>query len=217
MKNNLKLVEDCAQSHGCKHTLMAATGNINDAAGHSFYPEKDLETLGASGAVTTNDSELAACVRAHANYGSQKKSVFKSAGRNSCLDEIQAAFLDIKLKYLTQDHLVRKKVAHYFYDHLNNPLIAPPDLLPHEQNTYHLFPIIVKGKANRDCLHDYLEQNCVGTVCHYPIAPHHQECYAKKNWSTPMFSLPITERLADKKLSLPIGLTITLEEVTEAV
>lgn len=225
-KYNLKLIEDCAQSHGCKHTDGRVTGNIGDAAGHSFYPGKNLGALGDGGAVTTNDPELAAAVRALANYGSQKKYVFKYAGRNSRLDEIQAAVLDVKLKYLVEDNAKRKVVAHYYYDHINNPLITLPDLLPDEQNAYHLFPIIVKGnpsaeaqgeKSNRDRLHDYLEQNGVGTVCHYPIAPHKQECYSKEAWNTPQLSLPITERLADEELSLPIGPAITLEEVAEVV
>lgn len=225
-KYNLKLIEDCAQSHGCKHTDGRVTGNIGDAAGHSFYPGKNLGALGDGGAVTTNDPELAAAVRALANYGSQKKYVFKYAGRNSRLDEIQAAVLDVKLKYLVEDNAKRKVVAHYYYDHINNPLITLPDLLPDEQNAYHLFPIIVKGnpsaeaqgeKSNRDRLHDYLEQNGVGTVCHYPIAPHQQECYSKEAWNNPQLSLPITERLADEELSLPIGPAITLEEVAEVV
>lgn len=216
-KYNLKLVEDCAQSHGCKHTDGRVTGNIGDAAGHSFYPGKNLGALGDGGAVTTNDSELAACVRALANYGSQKKYVFKYAGRNSRLDEIQAAVLDVKLKYLTEDNQHRKEVAHYYYEHLSNPLITLPDLLPDAQNAYHLFPIIVNGKENRDRLHDYLEQNGVGTVCHYPIAPHKQECYIKQVWNMPQLNLPITERLADEELSLPIGPAITLEEIAEVV
>ena len=92
-----------------------------------------------------------------------------------------------------------------------------PDLLPDEQNVYHLFPIIVKGKENRDRLHNYLEQNGIGTVCHYPIPPHKQECYAKEFWNIPQQSLPITERLADEELSLPIGPAITMEEVAEVV
>lgn len=234
-KYNLKLVEDCAQSHGCGCVVsngydgswsFKITGSIGDAAGHSFYPGKNLGALGDGGAVTTNDSELAAAVRALANYGSQQKYVFKYAGRNSRLDEIQAAVLDVKLKYLVEDNAKRKVVAHYYYDHLNNPLITLPDLLPDEQNAYHLFPIIVRGnpsaeaqgeKSNRDRLHDYLEQNGVGTVCHYPIAPHQQECYCKEAWNTPQLSLPITERLADEELSLPIGPAITLEEVAEVV
>ncbi|MCM0240359.1 DegT/DnrJ/EryC1/StrS family aminotransferase [Bacteroides fragilis] len=216
-KHNLKLSEDCAQSHGCKHTDGRVTGNIGDAAGHSFYPGKNLGALGDGGAVTTNDPELAATVRALANYGSQCKYIFKYAGRNSRLDEIQAAVLDVKLKYLVENNARRKAVAHYYYEQINNPLITLPDLLPDEQNAYHLFPIIVSGKENRDRLHDYLEENGVGTVCHYPIAPHQQACYAKEFWNTPHLSLPITERLANEELSLPIGPTITLEEVAQVV
>ena len=215
-KYNLKLVEDNAQAHGCKFKDGKVTGSIGDAAGHSFYPGKNLGALGDGGAVTTDDPELAAAVRALANYGSQKKYVFKYAGRNSRLDEIQAAVLDVKLKYLIEDNAHRKEVAHYYYTHINNPLISLPDLLPDEQNVYHLFPILV-GEGKRDALHDYLEQNEVGTVCHYPIAPHKQECYANEAWNAPQLSLPITERLADEELSLPIGPTISIEEVAQVV
>ena len=232
-KYNLKFVEDNAQAHGCYaptnnselstdsqlstlNSQLRMTGSIGDAAGHSFYPGKNLGALGDGGAVTTNDPELAAAVRALANYGSQKKYVFKYTGRNSRLDEIQAAVLDVKLKYLVEDNAHRKEVAHYYYDYINNPLIALPDRLPDEQNAYHLFPILV-GEGKRDALHDYLEQNGVGTVCHYPIAPHKQECYAKAEWNTPQLSLPITERLADEELSLPIGPAISLEDVATVV
>ena len=211
-KYNLKLVEDNAQAHGCKFTDGRLTGSIGDAAGHSFYPGKNLGALGDGGAVTTNDEELAKAIRALANYGSQKKYVFKYTGRNSRLDEIQAAVLDVKLKYLVEDNLHRKEVAHYYYEHINNPLITLPDLLPDEQNAYHLFPIIVGG-GKRDALHDYLDENGVGTVCHYPIAPHKQECYAKADWNMPQLSLPITERLADEELSLPIGPAIKKEDI----
>lgn len=215
-KYNLKLVEDCAQSHGCKFEDGRMTGNLGDAAGFSFYPGKNLGALGDGGAMVTNDEELAKAVRALANYGSQRKYVFKYAGRNSRLDEIQAAVLDVKLKYLVQDNAYRKAVAHYYYEHIDNPLIALPDLLPDEQNAYHLFPIIVKD-GKRDVLHDYLADNGVGTVCHYPIAPHKQECYSKETWNVPQLSLPITERLADEELSIPIGPTITMDEVREIV
>lgn len=215
-KYNLKLVEDCAQSHGCKFEGGRMTGNLGDAAGFSFYPGKNLGALGDGGAMVTNDEELAKAVRALANYGSQRKYVFKYAGRNSRLDEIQAAVLDVKLKYLVQDNVHRKTVAHYYYEHIDNPLIALPDLLPDEQNAYHLFPIIVKD-GKRDVLHDYLADNGVGTVCHYPIAPHKQECYSKETWNVPQLSLPITERLADEELSIPIGPTITMDEVREIV
>ena len=211
-KHNLKLVEDCAQSHGCKFKDGRVTGSIGDAAGHSFYPGKNLGALGDGGAVTTNDSGLAAAVRALANYGSQKKYVFKYAGRNSRLDEIQATVLDVKLKYLIQDNKHRQEVAKIYYEGIKNPLITLPDRLDDAQNVYHLFPVLV-GNGKRDALHDYLEQNGIGTVCHYPIAPHKQECYAKEIWNSPQLSLPITERLADEELSLPIGPAITKEEV----
>ena len=207
-KYNLKLVEDNAQAHGCKHVDGRVTGSIGDAAGHSFYPGKNLGALGDGGAVTTNDSELATVVRALANYGSQKKYVFKYTGRNSRLDEIQAAVLNVKLKYLVADNAHRKQVANYYYDHISNPLVMLPDKLADEQNAYHLFPILV-AEGRRDALHDYLEQNGVGTIIHYPIPPHKQECY--NEWNE--MSLPITEKIADEELSLPIGPSITMDEV----
>ena len=209
-KYNLKLVEDNAQAHGCKHTDGRITGSIGDAAGHSFYPGKNLGALGDGGAVTTNDEELAITVRTLANYGSSKKYVFKYTGRNSRLDEIQAAVLDVKLKYLVEDNAHRKAVANYYYDHIKHPLISLPDRLPDSQNVYHLFPILCE---KRDTLHDYLENNGVGTIIHYPIAPHKQECYKEWNGMT----LPITEYIADHELSLPIGPTITLDEVDYVV
>ena len=204
-KYNLKLVEDNAQAHGCKHTDGSITGSIGDAAGHSFYPGKNLGALGDGGAVTTNDKVLADTVRTLANYGSFKKYVFKYTGRNSRLDEIQAAVLDVKLKYLVDDNAHRKLVANYYYDHIKHPLITLPDRLADSQNVYHLFPILCE---KRDTLHDYLEKNGVGTIIHYPIAPHKQECYQVWNGMT----LPITEYIADHELSLPIGPTITLDE-----
>ena len=195
------------------------TGAIGDAAGHSFYPGKNLGALGDAGAVTTNDPELAAAIRALANYGSQRKYVFKYTGRNSRLDEIQAAMLDVKLKYLDEDIAKRQEVAAYYYDHISNPLIELPERLPDENNVYHLFPVLVapqspKGEVStRDRLHDYLQEHGVGTVIHYPIAPHKQECYAKEAWNIPQLSLPITERLADTELSLPISPCMTKEQV----
>lgn len=215
-KYSLKLIEDCAQSHGCRYLDGRVTGSLGDAAGHSFYPGKNLGALGDGGAVTTNDFELASAVRALANYGSQRKYVFKYSGRNSRLDEIQAAVLSVKLKYLDQDNAHRKEIAHYYYEHINHPLISLPTLLPDDQNVYHLFPVLV-GNSRRDELHDYLERNGVGTVCHYPIAPHHQECYEKAGWNTPRLNLPITEKIANQELSIPIGPTITMDEAARVV
>lgn len=216
-KYNLKLVEDNAQAHGCVYTPTGQrTGSIGDAAGHSFYPGKNLGALGDGGAITTNDSELAVVVRALANYGSQTKYVFKYAGRNSRLDEIQAAVLNVKLNYLEKDNQHRKDVAAYYIEHLNNKSVTLPDILPIEQNVFHLFPILV-GESKRDALHDYLERNGVGTVIHYPIAPHKQECYSNELWNKPQLSLPITEKIANEELSLPIGPSISFEDVTEVV
>ena len=218
-KYNLKL--------GCRFNGKR-TGSLGDAAGHSFYPGKNLGALGDAGAVTTNDPELAAAVRALANYGSQRKYVFKYAGRNSRLDEIQAAILDVKLKYLDEDIKRRQEVAAYYYEHTNNSVIELPQRLPDENNVYHLFPIIVKestlsyrkgmtAKEMRNGLHDYLAEHGIGTVIHYPIAPNKQECYSKESWNTPQLHLPITEMLADCELSLPISPCMSKEQIEYVV
>lgn len=214
-KYNLKLVEDNAQAHGCRFRRQR-TGSLGDAAGHSFYPGKNLGALGDAGAVTTNDPELAAAIRALANYGSQKKYVFKYTGRNSRLDEIQAAILDVKLRYLDEDIKKRQEVAAYYYGHIKNPLIELPERLADENNVYHLFPILV-ANGKRDALHDYLHEKGVGTVIHYPIAPHKQECYANNAWNMPQLSLPITEMIADCELSLPISPCMSQEQVEYVV
>ncbi len=228
-KYNLKLVEDNAQAHGCTTSIANSqspidyrrTGSIGGAAGHSFYPGKNLGALGDGGAVTTDDDELAAAIRALANYGSQKKYVFKYTGRNSRLDEIQAAVLDVKLRHLDEDLKARQAIAAYYYDNINNPLITLPTRLPDTENVYHLFPIFVKGDGQignrRDKLQAYLADNGVGTVIHYPIAPHKQECYANEEWNTPQLSLPITEQIAGEELSLPISSTMTIEEAEVVV
>ena len=214
-KYNLKLVEDNAQAHGCRFNGKR-TGSLGSAAGHSFYPGKNLGALGDAGAVTTNDPELAAAIRALANYGSQRKYVFKYTGRNSRLDEIQAAVLDVKLKYLDEDTKLRQKVAAYYYENINNPLVELPVRLADENNVYHLFPVLVKG-GKRDALHDYLADNGIGTVIHYPIPPHHQECYSREAWNTPQLQLPVTERIHNEELSLPMSPCMTQEQMEYVV
>ncbi|MBO5674435.1 MAG: DegT/DnrJ/EryC1/StrS family aminotransferase [Paludibacteraceae bacterium] len=222
---NLKLVEDNAQAHGCRFNGNR-TGSLGSAAGHSFYPGKNLGALGDGGAVTTDDDELAVAILALANYGSHKKYVFKYTGRNSRLDEIQAAVLDVKLRHLDEDLKARQAIAAYYYDNINNPLITLPTRLSDTENVYHLFPILVTSTSPlgdcgagslRDKLQKYLEENGVGTVIHYPIAPHKQECYVNEVWNTPQLSLPITEQIADCELSLPMGSTMTMEQVVEVV
>ena len=211
-KHNLKLIEDNAQAHGCRHTDGRRTGSIGDAAGHSFYPGKNLGALGDGGAVTTNDPELAKAVRTLANYGSSAKYVFKYTGRNSRLDEIQAAVLDVKLRYLEADNAHRQKVGAMYYDGIKNLLITLPTRLPDAQNVYHLFPILVR-ENKRDELQAYLKENGVETLIHYPIPPHKQQCYAAAEWNRPQLRLPITEQIAAQELSLPISPTIKPEDV----
>ena len=211
-KYGLKLVEDNAQAHGCICADGRKTGSIGDASGHSFYPGKNLGALGDGGAVITNDPDLAAAVRTLANYGSSAKYVFKYMGRNSRLDEIQAAVLDVKLKHLEADNAHRQKVAAMYYEGLRNPLISLPECLPDAQNVYHLFPILV-SENKRDELQSYLKENGIETLIHYPIPPHKQECYATEEWNRSQLNLPITEKLAAQELSLPIGPTISADNI----
>lgn len=208
-KYNLKLVEDNAQAHGCMFNGRK-TGSLGDVAGHSFYPGKNLGALGDGGAVTTNNKELADTIRTLANYGSPKKYIFKYCGRNSRLDEIQAAVLDVKLKYLDKDNAHRKQIARYYYEHIQNPAITLPEQMADESNVYHLFPVLCD---RRDELQEHLKQQGIGTVIHYPLPPHNQECYSE--WGK--LSFPITEQIANRELSIPIGPSITLEEASVVV
>lgn len=208
-KYNLKLVEDNAQAHGCKFNGKR-TGSLGDAAGHSFYPGKNLGAFGDGGAVTTDDEKLAQVVRALANYGSQKKYVFKYRGRNSRLDEIQAAVLDVKLRHLDEDVAVRKEVAKYYIGHITNPAIIIPVIKDWDAHVFHIFTIRTK---KRDELQKYLTDNGVQTIIHYPIPPHKQECY--KEWND--LSFPITEQIHDEELSLPMSPVLTEEEVKTVV
>ncbi len=196
-KYGLHLVEDNAQAHGCSYNGKK-TGSIGEVAGHSFYPGKNLGALGDGGAVTTDNKELSDCIRALANYGSQKKYVFKYRGRNSRLDEIQAAVLDVKLRHLDEDNRLRQQVAAYYYDNINNPFITLPARLPDENNVYHLFPVFCE---RRDELQQFLSQNGIQTLIHYPIPPHKQECY--KTWNN--CSYPITEKIHAQELSIPMN------------
>ena len=209
-KYNLKLVEDNAQAHGCRFQGGARTGSIGDAAGHSFYPGKNLGALGDGGAVTTSDPQLAECIRALANYGSTRKYVFKYTGRNSRLDEIQAAVLDVKLKYLDEDTEKRRAGARYYVENIKNPAIILPQVPDWQAHVFHLFPIRC---ARRDELQQYLADNGVQTVIHYPIPPHKQECY--REWNEQ--SYPITEQIHAEELSLPISPTLSMEQAAELV
>lgn len=208
-KYNLKLVEDNAQAHGCMYNGKR-TGSLGNAAGHSFYPGKNLGALGDAGAVTTNDAELAQTVRALANYGSACKYVFKYTGRNSRLDEIQAAVLRVKLKYLDQDVELRRQVAKYYIENITNPNIILPKVSDWNQHVFHIFSIRAE---QRDALQKHLTDNGIQTIIHYPIPPHKQECY--KEWNN--MQLPITEQIHEQELSLPMSPVMTEEEVKEVV
>lgn len=205
----LKLVEDNAQAHGCMYNGQK-TGSLGDAAAHSFYPGKNLGALGDAGAVTTNDMELANIIRAVTNYGSAKKYVFRYKGRNSRLDEIQAAVLNVKLKYLDKDNERRKQIAGMYINGITNPAIATPKVDDIDAHVFHIFPILTK---KRNELQQYLTNNGVQTIIHYPIAPHKQECC--KNWNS--WSFPKTEQIHSEELSLPISPVLTNKEVNEVI
>lgn len=208
-KYQLKLIEDNAQAHGCMYHGKR-TGSLGDAAGHSFYPGKNLGALGDGGAVTTNDEELAKMVRTLANYGSSKKYVFDYCGRNSRLDEIQAAVLSVKLRYLDDDNADRRRVAQYYLEMINNPKVVLPQVKDWNAHVFHIFAIRTE---HRDALQLYLKDNGVQTLIHYPIPPHQQKCYT--GWN--VRSYPITEQIHREELSLPMSPVMNMEDVDRLV
>ena len=204
-KHNLKLIEDGAQSHGAKWDDKIS-GGIGDAAGHSFYPGKNLGALGDAGAVTTNDKDLARIISALRNYGSEKKYENIYKGLNSRLDEIQAAFLNVKLKYIQDDIDNRRKVAAYYLSNINNKKIILPTVIEEEGHVWHLFVIRTK---NRDSLQDYLINKGIQTIIHYPIPPHKQVAYSEFNG----LEFAITESVHVEVLSLPIYNGLDLNDI----
>lgn len=218
-RHDLILIEDNAQAHGCLYGDRR-TGSLGIAAAHSFYPGKNLGALGDGGAVTTSDPELAEAIRTLANYGSSEKYIFRYRGRNSRLDEIQAAVLDVKLSYLDEDNEKRRQIARIYFNGITNPeVVLPgkdlyfsqdPDKKAPVDNVYHIFPILTD---HRDSLQAYLKRNGVQTLIHYPVPPHLQECY--KDWAP--LSLPVTESIHDRELSLPISPVMTAEEARRVV
>jgi len=215
--HGLKLFEDNAQAHGCVWNGKK-TGSLGDAAAHSFYPGKNLGALGDAGAITTNDPDVADCVRSLGNYGSAKKYVFRYCGRNSRLDEIQAAVLRVKLRHLDGDVERRRDVADAYHAGISNPCVTLPAKLPRSENAYHLFPILC---SQRDALQAHLKTNGIQTLIHYPVPPHKQECYKKAIADgllvLPKDGLPVTELIHAEELSLPIGPTISDDEVSAVV
>lgn len=208
-KYNLKLIEDNAQAQGCLFNGRR-TGSLGNAAGNSFYPGKNLGALGDAGAVTTDNDQLANIVRTLANYGSHKKYVFDYRGLNSRLDEIQAAILDVKLKYLDKDNDKRREVASFYLQHIKNPKIILPAIKDWNSHVFHIFTIRCEC---RDKLQEYLTKNGIQTLIHYPIPPHKQACY--KEWND--LSFPITEQIHREELSLPISQVLTKDEIETIV
>lgn len=212
-RHNLLVLEDSAQSHGAQ-IESKKSGNWGDASGFSFYPGKNLGALGDAGAVTTNDEELAQMLRALRNYGSHEKYKNLVPGVNSRLDEIQAAMLDVKLKFLDQEIAHRRKIANLYLDTIKSSLIKLPlnnvNAEGYHQHVWHLFVIRTE---HREALQKYLAANGVQTLIHYPVPPHKQQAY--KEWNN--LSYPISEQIHAEVMSLPIGPTLGLEEAEKII
>jgi dTDP-4-amino-4,6-dideoxygalactose transaminase len=215
-KYNLKIIEDNAQAIGAdwKGTK---TGNLGDASGFSFYPGKNLGALGDAGAVTTNDDALAKHIRALGNYGSNKKYVNEFQGLNSRLDEIQAAFLEVKLKYIDAENQYRRQLASLYLNGINNPIIELPfpenNAVEPVQNTAHVWHLFVVRCPKRDVLQQYLAANNVQTLIHYPIPPNKQLAYREMNH----LDYPLTNAIHNEVLSLPISPVMAEDDIREII
>lgn len=209
--NNLLLVEDCAQSHGAIDDRGLKAGNLSDAAAFSFYPGKNMGALGDAGAVTTSNDSLANIIKTIGNYGSQKKYYNEIQGVNSRLDEIQASVLLVKLKYIDQENDIRRQIATRYCTEIKNPHLILPKLKPGSlDHVYHLF--VIRSK-NREKLVQHTDEHGIQTLIHYPIPFHKQGAY--KEYSS--LRLPITERIHDEILSIPISPVMEKEEVDQVI
>jgi dTDP-4-amino-4,6-dideoxygalactose transaminase len=208
-KHNLKVIEDSAQAHAAIYDGKRS-GNLADASGFSFYPGKNLGALGDGGAVTTNDKALANTIRALGNYGSHKKYENLYKGVNSRLDELQAALLSVKLKYLDRDTQKRREIANYYLENINNKYIILPRVENKESHVWHLF---VVRTDNREKLQKFLLENEIQSMIHYPIPPHKQEAY--KEWKD--LSFPITEKIHAEVLSIPMSPVLTEDQIMKIV
>ena len=214
--HGLKLIEDNAQAHGCVYlsplishlSPLKKTGSLGNAAGHSFYPGKNLGALGDAGAVTTDDDELADVITALGNYGSHQKYVHDYAGCNSRIDELQAAILDVKLRHLDADNQRRREIAARYERNISSELVTCPS--SNRDCVYHIFPVF---SPRRDELQRYLADNGVETQIHYPVPPHKQKCY--KEWGTLEF--PITEQIHAQELSIPCHPALTDGEADQII
>ena len=211
-KYNLKVFEDAAQAHGAEYQNRRV-GNLRDAAAFSFYPGKNLGCMGDGGAVTTNDEELYQKIKALANYGSDRKYHNLYKGLNSRLDELQAAVLDVKLPYLDADNARRREIASYYRENITNPAVILPQTYDEKAAVWHVFAV---RTAERDRFQQYLSDNGVQTIIHYPTPPHKQPAY--REWNH--LSFPITEEIHRTIISLPISPVMTndeIQKVTEIV
>ncbi|MCI0500861.1 MAG: DegT/DnrJ/EryC1/StrS family aminotransferase, partial [Epsilonproteobacteria bacterium] len=208
-KYNLKVIEDSAQSHGA-YFGDKRSGNLGDASGFSFYPGKNLGALGDGGAVTTNDEELANTIKALGNYGSHKKYENLYKGINSRLDEMQAAMLRVKLRYLDNEVEKRRAIANYYLQNIKNDKLILPTVRAEDNHVWHLFVIRTK---NRDELQKYLLDNGIQTLIHYPLPPHKQMAY--KEWNR--YNYPLCEQIHTEVLSLPISGVQSLEDTEKIV
>lgn len=208
-EHDLLVLEDCAQAHGA-NIDGKKVGNWGDAAGFSFYPGKNLGALGDAGAITTNNDELAQTVKALRNYGSHKKYENLYRGVNSRLDEIQAAMLRVKLGYLDQETARRREIANCYRSEIINPLIQLPEWNNDDNHVFHLFVI---QTPKRDELQQYLADNGVQTVIHYPIPPHKQPAYSE--WNQQL--LPVTELIHQQVLSLPLDPSMSDKNITQII
>ena len=208
--HGLRIIEDNAQAIGAKSNIAGLngtfiTGGLGDAAGISFYPTKNLGALGDGGAVVTNDDALATTVRALANYGSDRRYHNIYPGYNCRLDEIQAAMLRVKLRYLEKENETRAAVARAYHDAIDNPRVKAPVIFEELKQIWHQYVVRVE---NRDAFRAHLADNGVGTDIHYATPPHWQPCYHQLAHGL----LPVTERLAGEVVSLPIAHPITPDD-----
>ena len=214
-KHNLQIIEDNAQAIGAEWNGIKS-GNLGDAAGFSFYPGKNLGALGDGGAVACKDETLANTIRALANYGSIKKYVNTFKGLNSRLDELQAAVISVKLRYIDEENQKRREIAGYYLNNIKNDKIILPiqnsslKIQHYKEHVWHLFVIRTK---NRTHLQKHLTENNIQTLIHYPIPPHQQEAY--KEWNN--LSFPVTEKIHNEVLSIPISPVMTKSECQQVI
>jgi dTDP-4-amino-4,6-dideoxygalactose transaminase len=208
-KHNLLVIEDAAQAHGAEWKGVKA-GNFGNAAGFSFYPGKNLGALGDAGAITTNEDALAAVLFQLRNYGSKVKYENEIIGVNSRLDELQAAFLNLKLPHLESENEFRRRLAKRYLLEINNEKIILPQWDGTENHVFHLF---VVRTQNRAALQEYLKSQGIETMIHYPIPPHKQKALFK--WNN--LSFPITEKIHDEVLSIPLNSSLSEDEIQHII